>query len=138
MRNLILFAALAAFPAVAFGQSPAPAAKFACEGRLTTVRVSEIPATGTVEGFLAAVAAHKAWYASHGTKDEIFASPMVVRDEKTRERSYSKTQFMTFHVSSNSAQPDHDAAYDAFVKLYRANSVIKSENSICLPNFPQK
>ena len=125
---------MAVAPAILSAQAP----PLACDGHMATVRISEIPATGTKEGFLAAVAAHKAWYASHGSKDELFASPLVVRDEKTRERSYSSTQFMTFHILMGGPQIKQDEGYEAFVKLYRANSVIKSEYNICMPNPPAK
>jgi hypothetical protein len=115
---------------------PAQNAPLACEGRVATVRVSAIKPTGSVEGFLAAVAAHKAWYAAKGlTGDEIFATRIIVRDDKTRERSYSTKELMTFHIhGSTAAGPAHDEGYDAFVKLYRDNSDIKSEYNICMPD----
>jgi hypothetical protein len=104
------------------------------------VRISEIKAGGSVEGFLAAVAAHKAWFVSHGVaSDQIFATRIVVRDEKTRARSYSDRQFMTFHIHGSAGPaPKHDEAYDAFVKLYRDNSDIKEEHDICMPALPLK
>jgi hypothetical protein len=82
---------------------------------------------------------HKAWYSDKGN-DQIFASPVIVRDDKTHERSYSDKQFMTFHIYGTQQQqgPQHDAGYDAFVKLYRDNSDIKSEYSVCLPDLKQK
>jgi hypothetical protein len=131
MRKFILMVALLA-PALAIAQT-APV----CDGRIANVRVSEIKQGGTVEGFLAAVKAHKAWFASHGLpSDEIYASRMIVRDEKTHAQSLSDKQFMTFHIYSGAgagAGPKHDAAYDAFVKLYRENSDIKSEYTVCMP-----
>ena len=135
MRTLFLFTALLTFP-VSLAAQGAP---LACDGRVTTVRVSEIKPGGSVDGFLAAVDAHQAWYKAHGVPDAIFATRVILRDEKTRVRSYSDKQFMTFHVhASTQAGPKHDEAYDAFVKLYSQNSDIKSEYNICLPNFPQK
>ena len=131
MRQLLLLSTLF-FPAFLAAQS----APLACDGRITTVRISEIKPDGSVEGFLAAVAAHKAWTISHGvTNDEIYATRIVLRDEKTREQTYSTKQLMTFHIhGSRQPGPKHDEAYDAFVKLYRDNSDIKSEYNICLPN----
>jgi hypothetical protein len=71
--------------------------------------------------------------------DQIFATRIVVRDEKTRARSYSEKQFMTFHIhGSNQPTPAHDDAYDSFVKLYRENSDIKSEYDVCMPASTQK
>ena len=86
------------------------------------------------------MAAHKAWTISHGvTNDEIYATRIILRDEKTREQTYSTKQLMTFHIhGSRQPGPKHDEAYDAFVKLYRDNSDIKSEYNICLPIGPQK
>ena len=132
MRQLLILAALSIFPAFLPAQTP----PLACDGRIATVRVSEIKPTGSVEGFLAAVAAHKAWTLSHGiTNDEIFATRVILRDEKTHEQTYSTKELMTFHIhGSRQPGPKHDEAYDAFVKLYRDNSDIKSAYDICLPN----
>jgi hypothetical protein len=127
MRNLLI---------ALFISSACLFAQVACDGRIATVRVSEIKEGGTAAGFLAAVAAQKAWYASHGAAgDEIFASPVILRDAKTRAQSYSDKQFITFHVRGSNKQgaPQHDEAYDAFVKLFRDNSEIKSEYNVCWP-----
>ena len=137
MRTLLIAIALStAVHPSAFGQTQ----PLACEGRIATVRVSEIKPEGSVSGFLAAVAAHKAWYVSHGvTNDEILAMPVINRDATTRAQSYSDKQFMSFHIhGSRQPGPKHDDAYEAFVKLYRDNSDIKSEYNICLPNLSPK
>ncbi len=126
---------LLALPAVGICQN----APLACEGRPATVRVSEVKATGTKAGFLAAVAAHQAWFAGKGVGDIVFAEPLIVRDEKTKARSYSDKVYMTFHIRTpGTAAPKHDEAYAAFVKLYQENSEIKSEYDICLPNYDKK
>jgi hypothetical protein len=82
-----------------------------------------------------AVAAHRAWVTSHGlTKDEITTLPLIVKDEKTGERSYSTKQFWSIHIhGSIGPEPKHDEAYDAFVKMYRTNSDIKAAYDVCLP-----
>jgi hypothetical protein len=136
MRKLFLAAALLTCALPLFGQS----APLACEGRHATVRVSEITAAGTAKGFMEAVAAHRAWVLSHGlTKDEIITVPVIVRDEKTHARSYSDKQFWSIHIhGSNAPDPKHDEAYDAFVKMYRDNSDIKSSYDICVPNSSLK
>jgi hypothetical protein len=136
MRTIVLLGALSLFSALLAAQS----APLSCDGRIATVRVSTIKPTGSVDGFLAAVAAHKAWTISHGvTNDEIFATRVILRDEKTREQSYSTTELMTFHIhGSRQPGPKHDEAYDAFVKLYRDNSDIKLAYDICMPNGPQR
>ena len=118
----------------------AQTAPMACDGHMATVRLSEIKAGGNVDGFMKAVAAHKAWFESHGVKgDQIFSARVIVRDEKTKARVYSDKQFMTFHIHGSTAPtPPHDAAYDAFVKLYNENSEIKESHDICMPNQPAK
>jgi len=136
MRNVLLVFGLLTGSGSLFAQS----APLVCEGHRATVRISEITATGTVQGFMNAVAAHKAWVFSHGlTKDEITTVPVIVRDEKTGARSYSSKQFLSIHVhGSNDPGPKHDEAYDAFVKMYRDNSDIKSAYDICLPGSSAK
>lgn len=136
MRTLLLVAALLTIPAFVGAQTPATPS---CDGHVSTVRVSEIKAGGTVDGFLAAVAAHKAWYMAKGINDEIFATRVIVREEKTGARAFSEKQFMTFHIHATTQPgPKHDEAYDAFVKLYRDNSDIKSEYNVCMPNIALK
>ena len=132
MRNVLLVFGLFACSASLFAQN----APLACEGHRATVRILEITATGSVQGFMHAVAAHKAWLFSHGLKkDEITTVPVIVRDEKTGTRSYSTKEFLSIHVhGSNDPGPKHDEAYDAFVKMYRDNSDIKSAYDICLPS----
>jgi hypothetical protein len=61
--------------------------------------------------------------------------PVIVRDEKTRIQSYSDKHFWSLHMHGSHEQgPQHDEAYDAFVKMYRENSDIKSAYDICAPN----
>jgi hypothetical protein len=130
MRTLLL-----AFALIASAPLYAQNAPLACDGRRATVRISEITPNGTVKGFMEAVAAHRAWVFSHGlTKDEITTVPLIVRDENTHARTYSDKQFWSIHIhGSNGPEPKQDEAYEAFVKLYRANSDIKVAYDICLP-----
>jgi hypothetical protein len=132
MRTLLLSAV---FAVAAFGQAPAAPARPVCDGNMATIRVSEIPKTGSLEGFMKAVAAHAEWYKSHGLEDKIFAARVVVRDEATRGQKYSETQVLTYHVSPAVYKPGpaHDEAYDAFVKLYKENSEIKQTYNVCMP-----
>ena len=136
MKKVMLTLALLTCSGALFAQN----APLACDGRMATVRISEITPNGTAMGFMQAVAAHKAWVFSHGlTKDEIITVPVVVRDEKTKARSYSDKQFLSIHIhGSNGPGPKHDEAYDAFVKMYRDNSDIKSAYDVCLPNTTMK
>jgi hypothetical protein len=133
MRNLFLLLASLVVPATLAAQNASPA----CDGSLAIVRLSEISPTGTVAGFMKAVAAHKEWYATHGLKDEIFATRIIVRDEATHAAGYSHKQFLTFHIfplNTPAEEPKHDEAWDAYVKMYRENSDIKTSYQICMPD----
>lgn len=133
MRNLLLAFGLFAYCGGSLlAQNAAP---LACDGRRATVRISDITTNGTAKGFMDAVAAHRAWLYAHGmTKDEVITVPVIVRDEKTKARSYSEKQFWSIHIhGSSDPEPKHDEAYDAFVKMYRDNSDITSAYDICLP-----
>ena len=70
---------------------------------------------------MAAVAAHKAWYRNHGFKDNVIvASRVILTDQKTGTMKYSDTEVVTYHVNPpGSATPKGDAAWDAYVKMYR-------------------
>jgi hypothetical protein len=136
MRKLLFSLPLFLFSVPLFAQN----APLACDGRRATVRVSEITANGTARGFMEAVAAHRNWVLSHGlTKDEIITVPVIERDENAHTSSYSTKQFWSIHIhGSNGPGPKHDEAYDAFVKMYRDNSDIKSAYDICVPNGAMK
>jgi hypothetical protein len=136
MRKLFLASTLLTFLTGSLAQNP----PLTCDGRRATVRISEITATGTAKGFMEAVSAHRAWLSSHGlTKDEVITVPVIDRDEKTKARSYSDKQFWSMHIHGTPGpEPKHDEAYDAFVKMYRDNSDIKSAWDICLPNSALK
>ena len=57
MRKLWLALALLTISATLFAQNT----PLKCDGRRATVRISEITPNGTAQGFMDAVAAHKAW-----------------------------------------------------------------------------
>jgi hypothetical protein len=128
-------AALQATPAR--GQTSTPA----CFGDMATVRVSQIKPGGSVQGFLKAVEAHKAWYRANGiTDNDIVAARVLVKDEKTGLPSakYSDTDVMSFHLRPPAASrtPNkNDAAWQAFLKQYRDNSDLKLEYWACIPRF---
>jgi hypothetical protein len=60
----------------------------------------------------------------------------VRSDDSTHAHSYFDKHF--FIHGSNDPDPRHDDAYDAFVKMYRDNSDIKSAYDICLPDSSLK
>lgn len=143
MRFLIYLSILLTFPigSVIAQQAPAPK-PLACNGSVAIVRVSEIKAGGTMEGFMNAVAAHRAWYRNNGiTDNEIYAARVIVRDEHTGVESYSDTEVLTFHINPPAAErtPKRgDDAWNAYVKMYRDNSDLKSEYMTCMPKNASK
>lgn len=134
--SLLALLAFHAAPALAQGEMPP------CNGNIAVVRVSEIKPGGTMKGFLAAVAAHQAWYRANGIKDnEIVASRVIVKDEKTGQFKYSDTEVLTYHINApDPTKLPHrgDAAWNAYVKMYRDNSDLKSEYLTCMPKHSEK
>jgi hypothetical protein len=129
-RTALVLAALAVLQIPsALAQNAPPA----CDGDLAVVRVSEIK-PGAMQGFMAAVAAHKAWYRSHGFKDNVIVvSKVILTDEKTGAMKYSDSEVVTYHIRPPKATKD--AAWDAYVKMYRDTSDIKSEYFTCMPKL---
>jgi len=106
----------------------------ACSGTYAIVRLTEIHNGSTVDQYLAALAAHKAWYAKHGYKDQIFAAKILVRDPKTDAARYSNHKVITYHfIEPGSKPPVHDAEWDAYVKAYANISDIKESYVACIP-----
>jgi hypothetical protein len=135
MRIGVLLAALAAFQLPwAFAQN-APAA---CDGDIAIVRIAAIK-PGRMQSYMAAVAAHKAWYRSHGFKDNVIvASRVILRDDKTGAMKYTDTEVVTYHIrppGSAETQSKRDASWDAYVKQYRDTSDIKNEYVTCMPKL---
>ena len=130
MRHLLLIlAGLCVLPA-------GPAFSQACNGDPTVVRVSTIK-PGKLDTFLAAVAAHKAWYRANGVTDNDFVTARILeRDEAEKTWKESDKEVMTFHIRppSTSRTPNRgDAAWKAYVQQYRESSEIKSEYMTCMP-----
>jgi hypothetical protein len=133
MRILFLlcsFLVLQSVPAFAQGEMPP------CDGHIAIVRVSEVK-PGAMERFTAAVEAHRAWYRKNGVKDnEIVASRVIVKDEKTGKMKYSDTEVITYHInppSDNRKLPRDDDAWKAYVKMYRDSSTLKASYVTCRP-----
>jgi hypothetical protein len=127
----IVFGSLSFAPSIAAAQ-----ATHACPGNdMATIRISRIARSGTMAGFDKAVADHAKWYADHGfDKDRIFAAPMLVTDETTHKLAPSPDTMMSFHTHDHEVPKSmEDAAWNAFVAEYRANSVIVSTTHVCLP-----
>jgi hypothetical protein len=121
-------------PLASAQNAPATPAMPTCAGVINIVRISEITPTGSMDKFMAAVAAHQAWYASHGFSDVVVAAPIVERDPQTHAESYSGKQVLTFHyIKPGGESPKHDADWDAYVKMYSETSTIKETTVACVP-----
>jgi nicotinic acid phosphoribosyltransferase len=132
--SVVLAVAFVCFPSALRAQTPA--GQPACDGVLVAIRISDIRPDSSVERFMAAIEAQKAWYASHGYKDDrIFVSQILVRTMDTKNFTASGKQVMTYHYYSQASQksPVHDAAWDAFVKMFADSSVIKESILNCVP-----
>jgi hypothetical protein len=105
-----------------------------CKGAYNVLRVSELKPGATVDQFMKAVTAHQAWYTSHGFPDVIFAARVVLTDPKTQAETWSDTQIVTYHYSKGAVPvSSHDAAWDAYVKMYNDISTIKQTTLNCVP-----
>jgi hypothetical protein len=138
MRTTLLPLALTLLASASFAQQPAIPA---CDGDLTIVRVSQIKPGGTVQGLLAAAAAHQKWYRDHGVMDnEIVVSRIIVRDSAARALKYSDTEVLTYHIRppGPGRVKAPDASWNAFVRQYRENSDIKAEYFTCVPKPNRK
>ncbi len=136
MRFVATLLALVAMslPGAAVAQNATPSGP-PCDGTLAIIRLSEITPEGSADKFKAAVAAHQAWYASHGYKDIIFQSPVFVRDPAANKFVISDKEILTYHYygSTTQAEPTHNAGWDAYVKLYQGTSTIKQTYLTCIP-----
>ena len=134
MRTKLILAALAAFQVSSALAQTVPT----CAGDISLIRVSAIK-PGAMEGFMAAVAAHKAWYRAHGFTDNVIvAARVILVDQKTGSAKYSDAEVVTQHVRPPGPQQTsskRDAAWDAYVKQYRDTSDIKSEYMTCMPKL---
>ena len=128
MLKSIILATLLASGSEALAAGAAPA----CNGDLVGMRVSSLKPGGSMAGFADAVRDNAKWYASHGLKDDRFAmAPVFESTDKTYKPSVTKA--MTIHVYGSAEAPKKDAAWEAFVAKYQANSKIDSEVKVCLP-----
>ncbi len=136
MRLLaIALASAALFASSASAAFAAPANPCPAGQELVTLRISTIKPTGSRAGFDEAARDHMKWYRDHGMKDnQNMVLDVMELDRHSGNISVSKTKVMTLHYR----QPDpsliqRDAAWDAFVAKYRANSDITTEELVCVP-----
>jgi hypothetical protein len=110
--------------------APARSVSACAQGELTRIRVSKIKPGGSIAGFRDAVAAHSRWYKAHGYHIEQRIAP-AVQFSRGKARAASQ-EVMTFATSDDVPREKHDAAWDAFVAKYRANSEIERETIVCM------
>lgn len=138
LRHLLLCGALFCAP-LAIAQAPqasmpSPPASLSCPGTVTIVRISEIK-PGKMDDFMAAVAAHQAWYRSNGVStNKIYAARVMEQDPTSKQWHTSDTEVITFHI--NPPKPDANLprdndAWKAYVQKYRDSSDIKTQYITC-------
>ena len=126
-----LYPAFFPLPAVA-QQTPAPSMSSTCTGNVNIVRVSDIK-PGMMDKFLDAVAAQQAWYKNAGTPDEISVMRLMDQNSDTKAWTLSDTQAITTHIMPARSQSlTHDAAWDAFVAMFKDSSTIKTQFLTCI------
>ena len=135
MRMIFLAGFLAFYATSAVAQNSAPK----CDGDVTIVSIYLIKAGGSMDGFLAAVAADQAWYRTNGINDnQIVASRVIVKDDATGGTKFSDTDVLTYHVNPPNDQrtPEMgDSDWKAFEKQYDNNAEKKAEYTTCMPRF---
>jgi hypothetical protein len=136
MRYLLFltgFLVLSASSAMA--QNAAPK----CDGDIAIVSIYQIKPGGTMDGFMAAVAAHQAWYRLNGiNENQVVASRVIVKDDATGGTKFSDSEVLTYHVRppSDERTPEMgDAPWKAFEKQYSDNAEKKTEYTTCMPRF---
>ena len=118
------------------GPFPGTFAAPPCDGDVAVLRLTELTPTGTMEGYLKAVAAHLGWFHSHGfANDEMVVAKVMVEDPSTHQLIYSKNRVLAIHMRPPfmGGSTGHDAGWDAFHDLYRKNSNIVQSFNICIP-----
>ena len=127
MIRLVTAALLLGLAAPVLAAPGAPA----CNGQLVGLRVSKLKPGGSLAGFAEAVRDNGKWYASHGLKDDIVTmAPVYESADGTYKPSVTKA--MSIHAYGGAAAPKPDAAWEAFVAKYKANSTIESDVKVCL------
>ena len=128
---------LAAACAITLFASAAIAEEMPCPAgqELVFIRISTIKEGGTRAGFDKAVADHIKWYRDHGyTTNEQVVANIMDYDKASKSLSVSQNTVMTIHYNPPWIANDKpDAAWDALVAEYRANSDIVTDKIACLP-----
>lgn len=134
-----LTTAIAAAAAVVCAAAPlaanaAASAKDLCpSGQLVIIRTSQIKPGGSKAGFDKAVADNQAWYVAHGLTKNKQVGGTVLTFDKASGWSASPDMVATVHVNPPGPEAGAaDAAWNAFVAEYQANTNMVSQTMICL------
>jgi hypothetical protein len=134
MRIMTSAAAATAAALIAAAPMAAHAAAACAPADVAKVRMSKIAPGGSMAGLAKAVADHQRWYRTHGYADTIVLAPVLAFDAASRTLVAAPDQAMTFHFGGPEVPREkRDAAWDAYVAEYRANSQVTSETIICYP-----
>lgn len=133
IKYLVAIAAFAVsvVPAQAQPGGADPAAACPAGTRYATIRHSMVQ-PGKWAEFGQAVADHSAWYAAH--KDSTTTKIARIITRGSNGAILSDSEAATITIYSDKPQPEHDAAYAAFLAKYKVSSTIKDEMRLCLPN----
>jgi len=96
-----------------------------------TIRHSKIKPGGWTT-FAKAVAAHNAWYVSHGDPTRTTLIRVLTRGGSGPAVSDAEAMTIT-RYGATKPQATRDAAYSAFTDLYRQSSEMADETRVCLP-----
>ena len=109
-------------------------AAFCKGGQIVVVRLNTLTPSGTQAGFEKAIADQEAWYRSHGfTANRLITRPVIVQDPKTKDWTVSKGEFLSLHLNPPPISAvKADAAFQAFVQAFRANSQLVADKTVCL------
>lgn len=136
MTRVAAFLFALAFASPAFAVDAPSISQFCAPGQVPAViRISAIKPTGSRAGFEEAARDHMKWYRDHGfTQNNQVVLNAIDIDPATHLPVVSKTKVVTIHYNPpRAAEVKTDAAWDAYVAKYRANSDILTEQLACVP-----
>jgi hypothetical protein len=127
--------ALAALGVVAASAASAQSMP-ACSGTFQIIRTDAIT-PGKLDEFKEAVRGNQAWYKAHGMKDRVLLGQVVNMQGPNGSAAYAVDSALTIHtdIDPNADDPQHDAAYGAFVAKYKDSSTIKSTTMVCVSDI---
>lgn len=107
-----------------------------CNGKFELVRTDTIK-PDKLEEFKQAVRDNQAWYKAHGMKDRVLLGQVVNMHGPNGSAAYQSDTALTVHtdMDPDGPDPEHDAAYSAFVAKYKDSSTITSTQMLCVSDI---